>query len=153
MIKLPKGVAGVRILALRARPLCLTWLVWLPVEWFWRARRSWPESFWWLQSGRHCRMINCSLFFTASSKHWISTRYLQTLKAKCDQDIHSVQVLSQTGFLTISQCRWRGFFGSQLVQCRSWEPSHSWCYCCCSPLEHSWCCPSLHGPPDLHTYT
>lgn len=151
MIKLPEGVAGVRIFDVWARPwtLCLTWLVWLPVEWFWRARKSWPESFWWPQSGRHCRMINweCSLFYYCIVGLVLGIFRYQIWPG------HPQCSGAQTGFLTISQCRWRGFFGSQLVQCRSWEPSHSWCYCCCSPLEHSWCCPSLHMPPDLHTYT
>lgn len=50
---------------------------------------------------------------------------------------------------TISRCRWTVFSGSLVVPYRSWQRSHSWCYCRCSPSGRSLCSPWSYELPDL----
>lgn len=123
-------------------PVSFTWLVWLPVWWFWTKRTSWSESFWWPLSGHHWgkrhRITNdaSGSAVPPDSNIWI--------KSNCNATVWTTCVLTR------SQCKWRRSCGCLVAQCKCWVLSHSWCCChCFRQVDCSWCYPCPLDLPDL----
>lgn len=71
-------------------PVSVTWLVWLPVWWFWTRRMSWSASSWWPLFGRHWR-IWLRTKRTESFNLCLKWLYHQT---KCKNNQHPVRLFT-----------------------------------------------------------